>query len=76
MTGGPARQWVRRRRHHRFHTDLPGTPTLGYAPVGAGTCSGARRSRRGAGCLAGTYVVHCRILEHEDNDMTQPIRVR
>ena len=26
--------------------------------------------------FAGTYVFHCHILEHEDNDMMQPYRIR
>jgi spore coat protein A, manganese oxidase len=26
--------------------------------------------------FAGTYVFHCHILEHEDNDMMQPYQVR
>ncbi|HEU5455412.1 MAG TPA: multicopper oxidase domain-containing protein, partial [Nocardioides sp.] len=59
----------------------PGQVTRILVPFG-GTAAGVPAPFTGDGKhatvqrFAGTYVFHCHILEHEDNDMMQPYRIR
>lgn len=52
---------------------MPGEVTRILVPFGAGAASGAPLAIGSS--FEGTYVWHCHILEHEDNDMMQTYRM-